>query len=76
MERSFSHGRILITHLCNRLCSATIHALMCFGDWLRLDLFTNNELEASLEANDNAVKAGKAASGPMLVDNEIFASLL
>ncbi|KAE9387281.1 hypothetical protein BT96DRAFT_837851, partial [Gymnopus androsaceus JB14] len=44
----FSHGCILIPHLRNRLRGPTIQALMCFGDWSRLDLITNAELEAFL----------------------------
>jgi len=36
VEHSFSHERILIGHLCNRLRVPSIRALMCFGDWCRL----------------------------------------
>lgn len=44
VERSFSRGRILISHLRNRLRAFTIRALMCFGDWSREDFVTNDEL--------------------------------
>lgn len=44
VERTFSRGRILIPHLRNRLRGETIRALMCFGDWSRQDLFSNQEL--------------------------------
>lgn len=52
VERSFSRGRILISHLRNRLRSNTIQALMCFGDWSRLDLFTPAELLEMLKESD------------------------
>lgn len=48
VERSFSRGRILIPHLRNRLRGPTIQALMCFGDWSRMDHVTNTELEGYL----------------------------
>ncbi|KAF5364882.1 hypothetical protein D9757_015275 [Collybiopsis confluens] len=44
VERSFSQGRILISHLRNRLRPTTIQALMCFGAWSRQDFITNEEL--------------------------------
>lgn len=48
---------------------------MCFGDWSRLDLFTNDELEGILEEEDNARKAGKGIGGLSLVDDDIVAIL-
>ncbi|KAJ3964260.1 hypothetical protein EV361DRAFT_772508, partial [Lentinula raphanica] len=48
VERTFSRGRILISHLCNRLRARTIQALMCFGDWSREDFFSNEELVSFL----------------------------
>lgn len=53
VERTFSRGRILISHLCNQLRPGTIQALMCFGDWSRLDLFKPAELVAMLEEEDH-----------------------
>lgn len=53
VERTFSRGRILISHLRNQLRSNTIQALMCFGDWSRLDLFKPAELVAMLEEEDH-----------------------
>jgi len=63
VERSFPRGRILISHLRNRLRSDTIHALMCFGDWLRLDLFTPQELVEMLDDSVSQI-------GDMYVDDE------
>ncbi|KAE9383674.1 hypothetical protein BT96DRAFT_743038, partial [Gymnopus androsaceus JB14] len=53
VKHSFSHGQILISHLRNCLCSNTICALMCFGDWSQLDLFTLQELEEMLKEGDS-----------------------
>ena len=53
VERSFSRGRILISHLRNRLRAETIRALMCFSDWSREDLFSNEELINFLLAEVN-----------------------
>lgn len=55
VERTFSRGRILISHLRNRLRAETIRALMCFGDWSREDYISNEELVKFLfsDANDD-----------------------
>ena len=62
VERSFSRGRILINHLRNRLRTASIRALMCFGDWCRLQLVTDSNLAAALHANTAAEKKKLEAS--------------
>lgn len=49
---------------------------MCFGDWSRLDLFTNDDLEVMLEADDKAVKAGKYISDLLFVDDDGVVSLV
>ncbi|EPS93907.1 hypothetical protein FOMPIDRAFT_1109298, partial [Fomitopsis schrenkii] len=38
VERLFSKGHIIVTHLCNGLSAASIRALMCLNDWLLLSL--------------------------------------
>ncbi|KAE9394028.1 hypothetical protein BT96DRAFT_828261, partial [Gymnopus androsaceus JB14] len=60
-------GQILISHLCNRLHSNTICALMCFGDWSRFDLFMPVELEAMLKEEDDDAQESK-----LFVDNELI----
>jgi len=61
VERSFSRGRILINHLRNRLRTASIRALMCFGDWCRLQLVLDSELAAALRSRDNTeMRKGKS----------------
>lgn len=39
----------MISHLRNRLRSQTVQALMCFGDWSRLDLMPHMDLIQHLE---------------------------
>ena len=67
VERTFSRGRILISHLRNRLRAETIRALMCFGDWSRQDYISNHELIQFLlsDANDDN-------DGIELVDDDIL----
>ncbi|EPT02311.1 hypothetical protein FOMPIDRAFT_64462, partial [Fomitopsis schrenkii] len=38
VERLFSKGRIIVTHLRNGLSAASIRALMCLNDWSTLGL--------------------------------------
>ena len=58
---SFSHGQILINHLCNWLPTGSIHALMCFGDWCRLQLVSDSDLAAAIGSQDATEKRrGKA----------------
>ncbi len=59
VERSFSRGQILISHLHNRLCPASIRALMCLGDWCRLQLVSDAELAAALRSNAAAAEKKK-----------------
>lgn len=66
VERSFSRGRILISHLRNRLRSDTIHALMCFGDWSRLDLFTPQQLQDMLKDD-----SGDIEDDEIYIDDEL-----
>ncbi len=56
VERSFSRGRILITHLRNRLRAPSIRALMCFGDWCRVGVVSDSELAGALKS---ATERGK-----------------
>ncbi|KIY62425.1 hATC-domain-containing protein [Cylindrobasidium torrendii FP15055 ss-10] len=54
VERNFSRGRILITHLRNRLRAKTVQALMCLGDWLRQHVITMADVVHFLEHPDDA----------------------
>ena len=61
-EQSFSHGRILISHLRNRLRASSIRALMCFGDWCRQQLVSDTELTAALSVRGLPLRLPQAHS--------------
>lgn len=46
VERVFSRGRILLSHLRNRLSAESVRALLCLGDWSRLNLIANEDVRA------------------------------
>ena len=54
-------------HLRNRLRAQTIRALMCFGDWSRHDLISNEELVQFLLSSDNDDDGDE-----LLVDDDIL----
>lgn len=45
VERVFSHGRLLISHVCNRLTAQTCRAMICLREWGRLGLIDNDDLK-------------------------------
>ena len=46
VERVFSQGRILISHVRNRLSSQTIRALLCLGKWSKLGFIKTTDILA------------------------------
>lgn len=44
VERAFSRGRRLLTHVRSRLSAQTTRALMCLGDWVRWDLVKSQDI--------------------------------
>ncbi|TFY50118.1 hypothetical protein EVJ58_g11178 [Rhodofomes roseus] len=46
VERLFSKGRIIVTHLRNGLSAASIRALMCLNDWSPLGLVKDTDVLA------------------------------
>lgn len=71
VEHSFSCGRILISHLRNRLRANTICALMCFGDWCRQTFVGIPELSHWLAQPKAAEEEDFDANElPDLVDDE------
>ena len=44
VERLFSRGRLLLPYIRNRLSAESVRALLCLGDWARLDLINDDEL--------------------------------
>ncbi|KAF5309387.1 hypothetical protein D9619_012291 [Psilocybe cf. subviscida] len=52
VERVFSQGRILLSHLRNRLSSATIRASMCVGEWSRMGFVRTQDITATAVLED------------------------
>lgn len=46
VERVFSQGRLLLSHIRNRLLSQSIQALMCLGSWSQLGLVKDADIYA------------------------------
>ena len=46
MERIWSKGRLTVSHTRSRLSAQTIRALLCVGEWSRLDLIDKDILKA------------------------------
>ncbi|TFK78832.1 hypothetical protein K466DRAFT_454343, partial [Polyporus arcularius HHB13444] len=44
VERTFSKGRLVLSHVRNRLNAQTTCALLCVGEWSRLDLVHTDDL--------------------------------
>ncbi|KIL55688.1 hypothetical protein M378DRAFT_90563, partial [Amanita muscaria Koide BX008] len=51
VERLFSWGRILLSHLRNRMSAQTSRALLCLGNWSLLDIVKDEDVKkvANLE---------------------------
>jgi hypothetical protein len=46
VERTFSKGRILLSHLHNRLSVESTHALICLGVWSLLGYVRDSDVKA------------------------------
>lgn len=46
VERVFSRGRILLSHIRNRLTVQSTRALMCLGTWSKLGLVKDSDVRA------------------------------
>ncbi len=46
VERTFSKGRLCLSHVRGRLSSQTTRALLCVGEWSRLDLIKPADLKS------------------------------
>ena len=68
VERTFSRGRILLSHLRNRLRNATVRALMCFGDWSRNGMLDDSEMAQRIEGSTR--KAAKEKSEKQKGDDD------
>ena len=63
VEHVFSQGRILLSHIRNRLSSQSICALMCLGGWSRLGLVKDKDILAvttfaEIEGDEEALDEG------------------
>jgi hypothetical protein len=46
VERIFSHGRLLLSHVRNRLTAQTTRALLCVGLWSHLGLVKDKDIQS------------------------------
>lgn len=44
VERIFSRGRLLLSHVCSRLSSQSIRALLCLGCWSTMGLVKDTDV--------------------------------
>lgn len=44
VERFFSRGRLLLSHVRSRLSAHTTAAILCLGHWSRLNLIKNEDI--------------------------------
>ncbi|KIL71295.1 hypothetical protein M378DRAFT_64807, partial [Amanita muscaria Koide BX008] len=44
VERAFSQGRILLSHIRNRLSAESTRSLLCLGAWFKADLVQTNDI--------------------------------
>ena len=57
VERVFSKGRLLISHIRNRLSAQSTHALLCLGYWSKMGFVSLEDLKAVASLPD--VKEGE-----------------
>ena len=46
MERVFSHGRLILSHVRSRLSAQSTRALLCLGNWSLLGYIKDSDVEA------------------------------
>ena len=46
VERVFSHGRLILSHVCSRLSAQSTRALICLGSWSLLGLVKDSDVLA------------------------------
>lgn len=49
VERVFSHGRLLLSHVRSRLSVQSTRALLCLGAWIKAGIIMDNDLEAAMK---------------------------
>lgn len=65
VERVFSTGRLLLSHIRNRLSAQTTRALLCLNNWSKLGLVKDEDvMQAAAEAEANTAEtADEVADG-------------
>ena len=63
VERVFSKGRLCLSHVRNRLSAQTTRALLCVGEWSRLDLVAADDLNSAALLPDIDREEGELADG-------------
>lgn len=64
VERVFSKGRILLSHIRNRLSVQSTRALLCLGTWSLMGFVQDSDVKAGVilpeveEENENDVEEG------------------
>ena len=58
MERVFSKGRLVLSHVRNGLLVQSTHALMCLGAWSKMGLVKNKDVMEAVRLPD--VKGSEA----------------
>ena len=48
VERVFSQGRLLLSHIRSRLSVQSTRALMCLGVWSKLGFITDSDIKAAV----------------------------
>ena len=52
VERTFSQGRLLLSHIRNRLSAQSTRATLCLGDWSKMGFMKNNDVMKVVNAPD------------------------
>jgi hypothetical protein len=52
VERLFSRGRLLLSHVRSRLSAQSTRALLCLGIWSKLNLVKNDDIKAVISLPD------------------------
>ncbi|KIK02910.1 hypothetical protein K443DRAFT_96107, partial [Laccaria amethystina LaAM-08-1] len=47
VERTFSQGRLLLSHICNRLCVQSTQALLCLRIWSKMGYVKDKDVKAA-----------------------------
>lgn len=65
VERVFSKGRLLLSHIRNRLSVQTTRALLCLGEWSRLGLVQDSDILSATQVPvaDDDEKDEEVAAG-------------